>query len=455
MIIQKFGGTSVGTLERVKDVANIVSATAGDKVVVLSAMSGVTNALINCGQEAAGGGDFLTSYGQIKEKYFSLLPGLEGSYKALAEERLNVLFAELRSVLNAAAALKFIDFRVNDLVVSFGECLMCAVFPFFLKSLGQEAHETDARQLIFTDNDFGKARVNFKESNLRIQEWRKSIKGISVVTGFIASTKDGSTTTLSRGGTDYTATIIGGALGAERVEIWTDVDGAMTADPRKVKSARVLQRLTYAEAAEMAYFGAKVIHPLTLLPVRERHIPVIIKNTFHPDAAGTIINDSTDNSGSFIKSVALREGLSLINVEGLGLQGLVGFAGRLFMALGRAGVNVVMISQASSEQSVCIAVNDNETVKAVETIDSEFVREREEHLLEVVTENDICILAVIGDRMAGIPGVSGKLFAALGQAGINVRAIAQGSSERNISLVISKADCAEAIKVVHEAFFKI
>lgn len=426
-----------------------------DKIVVLSAMSGVTNALIRCGREAAGGGDYLSQYSQIKEKYFSLLEGLERNYRPPAEERLNALFLELQSVLAAVAALKFIDPKINDLAVSFGERLMCAVFPFFLRSLGKEARETDARQLIRTDDDFGKARVNFRETNARLQAWWKGIKGIPVVTGFIASTKDGFTTTLDRGGSDYTATIIGGALRAERVEIWTDVDGAMTADPRVVKEARVLERLTYAEAAEMAYFGAKVIHPLTLLPVRERQIPVIIKNTFHPSAPGTIISDWADANGSFIKSVALRGGLSLINVEGLGLQGTVGFAGRLFTALGRAGVNVIMISQASSEQSVCIAVNENEAAMAVETIDGEFVREREEHLMGVAVENDVCILAVIGDRMAGIPGVSGKLFAALGGVGINVRAIAQGSSERNISLVISKADCEGAVRIVHEAFFNM
>ena len=363
----------MGSLNRVKDVANIVSSTAEDRVVVLSAMSGVTNTLIRCGQEAAKGGDFLTLYGQIKEKYFSLLSGLEGNFRARTEERLNVLFMELLEVLDAVKALKFIDPRVNDLVVSFGERLMCAAFPFFLRVLGRDACEVDARQLIFTDNDFSKARVNFKETNAKIQEWKKAVKGIPVVTGFIASTKDGSTTTLSRGGSDYTATIIGGALGAERVEIWTDVDGAMTADPRVVEGARVLERLTYAEAAEMAYFGAKVLHPKTIEPVVVKEIPARVVNTFNHKHRGTLI---TGESQKNIKSVSSKNGSYIINLYSTEMLGTSGFMAEIFSIFLKHDVVIDVVS--TSESSISVTTECEPTTLLIKDLEKYYSQKQKE-----------------------------------------------------------------------------
>lgn len=458
MIVQKFGGTSVGNLENITKVVDIVvrSHESQKTIVVLSAMSSVTNLLIKAGNEAAAGEPFASTYEEIRTRYESLLVGLPAELSSQCATRQGALLAGLKEILDAIRALKFIEPRVKDLLVSFGERLMCATFPYFLRARGVAAEEVDARKLIVTDDNFGNARVLFDVTNEKTTQWYRDFTGgIPVVTGYIAATKEGMRTTLDRGGSDYTATIVGGALGAELVEIWTDVDGAMTADPRVVPHAVVLPRLSYAEAAEMAYFGAKVLHPLTLLPVRAKGVPVMIKNTFHPDASHTVIVDTETLDTRFpIKSVATRTGLSLLNAEGFALAGQPSSAGRIFGALARDAVNVVMISQASSEQSVCCVVNREQCDAAVESLMKEFDRETRDGSFHVSFEHDVCVIALVGDGMVGHPGVSGRLFSSLGLAGVNIRAIAQGSSERNISAVIRDIDREKAIRAVHEEFIE-
>jgi aspartokinase/homoserine dehydrogenase 1 len=417
-------------------------------------MSGVTDLLMQASKEAAAGTAYHFTYTEVIAKYRSLLSGLAPEYRAQAEARFTVLAQELREVLDAIAAFRFCDVRMRDLLVGFGERIMCALMPYFLQSLGKESHDVDARTLIITDDRFGNARVLFDETNAKLAAWITAVKGIPVVTGYIASTREGMTTTLDRGGSDYTATIIGGGMNATRVEIWTDVNGAMTADPRVIPYAKVIERLTYEEAAEMAYFGAKVLHPLTLLPVAKKKIPVVIKNTFEPRAPGTTINSTSPIVKGAVKSIATRNGLILLNLEGGVFSGQVGTAGRVFTTLARAGVNIIMISQASSEQSICLIIQTDQKISAMDSLTQEFAKELYDGLLRVTAEDAVCVISVIGDGMKGAPGISGRVFSALGNAHINVLAIAQGSSERNISAVISETDRTTAVEVLHREFIK-
>ncbi|MBI4262388.1 aspartate kinase [Candidatus Uhrbacteria bacterium] len=456
LIVQKFGGSSVANLERVHNVAKIVTSEPSvRRILVLSAMSGVTDLLIKASTEAAIGGNYIATFRAVVAKYESLVEGLHQD-REHARAALILLSNELKKILEAVAALRFCETRTRDLILSFGERMMCTLMPFFLRELGSTSVYADARQLIVTDNRFGNARVLFDTTGEKLTAWWALQQNVfPVVTGYIAATDDGISTTLDRGGSDYTATIIGGALNADRVEIWTDVDGAMSADPRVVPEARVIATLSFAEAAEMAYFGAKVLHPLTLLPVAQKHVPVVIKNTFRPEVPGTMITDAKKENGGTVKSVATRSGLALLNVEGAALRGQIGAAGRLFTALARADVNVVMISQASSEESICFIVSREQRETARQAVEQEFVHQIESKILSVTLDpEELCIIAAVGDGMIGQPGVSGRLFQALGNAHVNVRAIAQGSSERNISAVIREADRENAVRAVHKEFIQ-
>ena len=455
MIVMKFGGSSVGALARVQTVARIIVHETEEKVVVLSAMSGVTDALLKAGSAAAAGTNYQTTYDEIIAKYRSLLEGLGAEERPRADARLTTLAEDLQEVLDAIAAFRFCITRMRDLLVSFGERMICALMPYFLRSLGAASHEVDARTLIVTDDHFGNARVLFGETEAKLAAWKKGLQDVPVITGFIAATSDGMTTTLDRGGSDYTATIIGSGIGAERVEIWTDVNGAMTADPRMIPAARVIDSLTYEEAAEMAYFGAKVLHPLTLLPVAKKKIPVVIKNTFEPHAPGTRISSTSPIVKGVVKTIATRTGLTLINLEGGAFSGHAGSAGKVFNALGRAGVNIIMISQGSSEQSICLVIQHTQNNTAISSLTKEFAREIEDGLMRIIMEENVCVVSVIGDGMKGTPGISGHVFGALGNTQINILAIAQGSSERSISTVITEADRAMALEVLHKEFIKI
>ncbi len=456
LVVKKFGGSSVANLERVQNVAKIVTSDPSvRKILVLSAMSGVTDLLIKASTEAATGGNYIETFSVVVAKYESLVQGLHQD-REHASAALTALGGELKKILDAVAALKFCETRTRDLILSFGERMMCSLMPFFLEESGCKSVYADARQLIVTDHRFGNARVLFDTTGERLNAWWSRQAGVlPVVTGYIASTEDGISTTLDRGGSDYTATIIGGALKADRVEIWTDVDGAMSADPRVVPEARVIATLSFAEAAEMAYFGAKVLHPLTLLPVAQKHVPVVIKNTFRPEVSGTMITDAKTGNGGTVKSIATRSGLALLNVEGAALRGQIGAAGRLFTALARADVNVIMISQASSEESICFIVSREQRDVAQQAAEQEFVHQIDSKMLSVMLDpEELCIIAAVGDGMIGQPGVSGRLFQALGNAHVNVRAIAQGSSERNISAVIREVDRENAVRAVHKEFIQ-
>jgi aspartokinase/homoserine dehydrogenase 1 len=344
--------------------------------------------------------------------------------------------------------------RTMDYVLSFGERNSNFIISHYLRKEGINANYLDARKVIKTDKKFGAAKVDLDTTFNNIQEYFTNHPEIQITTGFIASSKGGLTTTLGRGGSDFTAAILAAGLGAEAIEIWTDVDGVLTSDPRRVKSAFTIPSLTYAEAMEMSHFGAKVIYPPTIQPAMEKSIPIYIKNTFNPSFIGTYISKESSVNGHPIKGISSISDISLLTLQGSGLFGVPGIAARLFNSLAQAKINVILITQGSSEHSISFAVNPNDSARAKRKVDKEFEYEFKSGGVDLVkVENNLSIIAIIGENMRYQPGISGKLFQALGKNGINCVAIAQGSSELNVSVVINKVDESKALNSLHESFF--
>ncbi len=463
MKVLKFGGTSVAKSDRILQIIKIVqplTLSSESVAVVCSAFSGITDMIIELCQKAAHG---QAEYLQVFETY-------EVTHKVMCSELLShhpesyiqVIdhishnHETLRDLLKGIFLLREATPRSMDYAMSFGERNSNYIIAAAMRLHGIKAEFLDAREVIKTSDDFGSAKVNFQETNGLINEYFNNKKGnVQVITGFIGSNAQGLTTTLGRGGSDYTAAIFAGALQADVLEIWTDVDGVLTADPRKVKKAFTLPQLSYAEAMEMSHFGAKVIYPPTIQPALAKDIPIYIKNTFNPSFVGTLISKNSDKSfTSAIKGISALSGTTLISLEGTGMIGVPGISGRLFTALGREKVNIILITQASSEHSITFAIVDKEAQKAMQVLELEFQRELEEGLIEPIKiEKDMTVVAVVGENMRHVPGVAGQLFRALGKNGINIMAIAQGSSELNISFVINKEAEIKAINVIHDAFF--
>src|SRR6201996_350965 len=459
MKILKFGGTSVGSVQSIQTLLNIVKGEVNDKqkpVIVLSAMSGVTNLLIAMAEGAANGHDFSAQLVELEKRHFDVVKALlsiQNQNPALT--RLKIYFNQLEDLLQGVLTLRELTAKTRDLVLSFGE--RCATL-MISKIAAQHIPESvcvDAAGLIKTDSAFGNAKVNSELTELLIRSYQQEhIDKVLFVTGFIASNEEGQITTLGRGGSDYTAAIFGAALNAQEIQIWTDVNGMMTADPRMVKKAFSLPELTYTEAMELSYFGAKVIYPPTMIPAFLKKIPIVIKNTFDVGFEGTIIQHNCKASSLPIKGISSINDISIINVQGSGMVGKSGFSGRLFSLLAREQINIILITQSSSEHSITFAVDPDHAAKAQRVIEQEFELELIARKLEdVVIEQNLAIIAVVGENMKQTPGVSGKLFHALGRNGVNVRAIAQGSSEYNISVIISGHDLAKALNAVHDAFF--
>lgn len=454
----KFGGSSVRDAERIKGVCSITSAAAqtGKVAIVSSAMKGVTDTLIAAAAEAEKGDTaYKNRLAHLTQLHTGTVESLLGKsdHATATAGSISGLIEELEGILRGIELVRDCSPRSLDLVMSFGERLSCRIIAAYLSESGTEAQFVDARECIVTDRRHGSAVVNFEQSNSKIKKRLKSAKVIPVITGFIASTINGVTTTLGRNGSDYTASIVGAALGAESVEIWTDVDGVLSADPRYVENAFVVDQLSVEEAMELSFFGAEVIHPYTMIPAVENNIPIWIKNTMNPRVPGTLIAKNVKRHKHPITGIASIENCSLINVEGGGMIGVPGVASRVFHALAEADVNIIMISQASSEHSICIVCRNAEADAAAKALKAELSWELEEkkiHQVEVV--KDLEVIAIIGENMRGTPGISGRLFSALGEAELNVLAIAQGSSERNISFVIRGADREKALNVVHNAF---
>lgn len=458
MRVLKFGGSSMANQDCIKRVSEIVqAANKKQKVaVVLSAMKGVTDLLISCARAAENGEESYNNIlKQITDKHDQALQALiPAASLAKVTPAFSELYAELTGILHGVWLIRECSLRSLDLIMSFGERLSCTLFSAYLNSLGIQAEYIDTRDTIVTDDNHGSAFVlpeSFEKTRARLE----TVKGIPVITGFIAATKDDVTTTLGRNGSDYTGSLIGAAVKAECIEIWTDVDGVLSSDPRYLDNAFVLPEISYQEAMELAYFGAKVIHPYTMLPAVKENIPILIKNTFNPTAPGTWIAKEVKGLGTAISGIACIDDIALLNVEGGGMIGVPGIAARIFGALAKVSVNIIMISQASSEHSICLVLKQQEVAKAVQALKHELTVELETNRIsDFEISNDVAIISIIGEHMRGTPGISGRLFASLGTEKINILAIAQGSSERNLSFVTTGKDKIRAIKAIHKAFLE-
>jgi bifunctional aspartokinase / homoserine dehydrogenase 1 len=456
MKVLKFGGSSVADPQRIRSVIEIIKPYLKQEIaIVFSAFGGVTDQLIQMSSLALqGNAAYKEKLDQIEKRHLDAvrqLINVQRQSSILAQVKIKI--NELEDVLHGVFLVKERTSRTLDYIMSFGERLSAFIICEAIKEQNIAAEFLDARTVVRTDGNFGHAKVDFDTTNKQIRDHFKRHQETQIITGFIGTSDSGETTTLGRSGSDYTAAIFAAALNASALEIWTDVDGMMTADPRLVKKAFTVPQMSYEEAMELSHFGAKVIFPATMQPAMVNQIPIWIKNTFNPAFAGTVIHAESTN-GKLIKGISSMNGISLLNIQGSGLLGVVGFSMRLFATLAREKVNVILISQASSEHSICIAIDSARAMLAKSAIDKEFLYEiRNDEVDEVQIENDLSIVAVVGEGMKHTPGTSGRMFAALGRNGVNISAIAQGSSERNISAVVSQNDVGKALNALHEAFF--
>lgn len=459
MKILKFGGTSVGTADSIRRVADIVFdyQRKGERVaIVVSAQSGITNLLSLAGAKASEGDlEYEDIFKQIESRHFTVakqLIAVNGQSNTFAHVKL--LLNELEDVLHGVFLLKELSLRTRDLIMSFGERLSAYIIHEFFKQSGLDAAYLDAREIIITDDNYGAAKINFEVTNKKIVEYFQQHQQLQVVTGFISANEKGQITTLGRGGSDYTAAVLGAALEVDEIEIWTDVDGMMTADPRKVKRAFSLSTISYVEAMELTHFGAKIIYPPTLQPAFNKNIPIRVKNTFNLDFEGTLITREANNKEMPIKGISSIQHVSLVNLQGGGMVGVPGIASRLFGALSKAKVNVILISQASSEHSICFAIAPEDAMTTRTAIEDEFIMEIASGKINpVAIEENLSIVAIVGENMKNTPGIAGKLFGTLSKNGINIIAIAQGSSELNVSVIIKEVHLAKALKALHGTFF--
>jgi aspartokinase/homoserine dehydrogenase 1 len=459
-VVHKFGGTSVADAACIRRVAELVAARAERNLaIVVSAMRGVTDQLLGIVEHAERGADWTEALGAARGRYAQAATELLTAKSAAAESaQVDAELREITRVLEAVSKARAATIRGRDLVAGFGEVWSARLLTRVLEAtpaVRVPVRFVDAREVVVVDwTEMGPVVV-WEESRERCEKLiGRGFKGIAVVTGFIASTRDGLPTTLGRNGSDYSASIFGALLDAAEVEIWTDVDGVMSADPRRVPEAKVIDAMSYNEAMELAYFGAKVIHPQTMAPAVTHDIPLRIRNTFNPEHQGTVIGARLSQPDLIVKGVSAVDGMAVLNLEGAGMIGVPGTADRLFGALRDAGISVTLISQGGSEHSICFAVREDAAEEAKRVVERAFGVELEQGLVQRVDLTPGCaILAVVGDGMAGLPGSAGRFFRTLGNAGINVRAIAQGASERNISAVIASQDTTRALRAVHSSFY--
>jgi aspartokinase/homoserine dehydrogenase 1 len=463
MQVLKFGGTSVANAENMNKVSSIVQQALvrmpqGKTIVVVSALGGVTDVLLQSGGLAAAGDEsYKEQLQKVEQRHLDAVKALipvtqQSSVLSWVKQRCN----EIEDICNGVFLLGELSARTKDRIVSFGELLSSKIISSRLNARGVENIWADSRELIRTDSHFGSAVVDFSVTNPLCNDFFSASTGnLFIVPGFVAGDGKGNTTTLGRGGSDYTAAIIAGAVNAQSLEIWTDVSGMMTADPRLVPNARILPNISYQEAMELSHFGAKVIYPPTIQPVMSKNIPVWIKNTFAPEDHGTLIENDVHKNGNNIRGISSISKIALLSLEGSGMIGIPGFSRRLFESLANDFINVILITQGSSEHSICVGIDEALADKAKLAVDKTFAYEIETGRVEPLRiEKGLAIVALVGDNMKSHPGISGKMFGAIGRNGVNVRAIAQGSSERNISAVISAADVKKAINVLHEDFFE-
>ncbi|MBI5653601.1 MAG: aspartate kinase [Chloroflexi bacterium] len=462
-LVMKFGGTSVGDGKRIKNVANLVRGYAmqGHAIVVAtSAMSKVTDMLIGAARRAAESDApaYIAATRTLLDQHLVAIDdAIQDSVARVAlrdqvEHKLNGLL----ELCNSIAVLGELTPRALDTIASLGERLIVPILAQALREAGARAESIEATELIVTDDNFTSAEPILDATRDKARARLIPLIDadvIPVVTGFIGATRNGILTTLGRGGSDFTGTILGAAIDADEVWIWTDVNGVMTCDPRVVPDAQTIDEIAYAEAAELSYFGAKVIHPKTIVPVAERDIPVLILNTFNPTHPGTRIVRAPRSDARKVKAITTIRKLSLITVEGRGMQGVPGVAAKVFSAVAREGISVLMISQSSSEQNICFVIEADATQRAIVALEKEFELERLRHNIDRIwAQEKIAILAVVGAGMKNTPGIAAKVFGALGDNNLNIISIAQGSSEYNLSLVVDERDADNAMRAIHTSF---
>ncbi|HNU14541.1 MAG TPA: bifunctional aspartate kinase/homoserine dehydrogenase I [Chitinophagaceae bacterium] len=460
MQVLKFGGTSVANAENINKVISIVSEASkkGKTIVVVSALGGVTDLLLGAATWAAEGNElYKEKLAVIEQRHLEAVKNLipvaqQSQLLSLVKKACN----EIEDICNGIFLLRELTPRSKDRIGSYGEWLSSQIITAKFKANGLDAAWKDARELILTNSSFTVAEVEFGITNSRIKDFFSNQTAlISILPGFIAMDKDGVTTTLGRGGSDFTAAIIASAVNASVLEIWTDVSGMMTADPRLTTNARIIPHISYQEAMELSHFGAKVIYPPTIQPVMGKGIPVWIKNTFAPADQGTLIESASKRDGDIVRGISSINSIVLISLEGSGMIGIPGFSKRLFEALSSEKINVILITQSSSEHSICVGIDAASAGKAKQAVDAAFANEIALEKVEPLhIEMDLSIVALVGENMKSHPGISGRMFSAMGRNGVNIRAIAQGSSEKNISAVIATKDVRKAINVLHEEFFE-
>ncbi len=460
MQVIKFGGSSVASAENINKVIDIIQKKGKQYklAVVVSALGGITDKLLSCASLAASGNeDYKTALQEIESRHLQTVKDLipvtqQSGVLSLVKKHCN----EIEDICNGIFLLGELTARTKDKMVSYGELLSSKIIAAKCNADGLITEWKDAREMIFTDSGFGAALVDFTKTNKAIQDYFLASKdSLFLLPGFISSDPNGITTTLGRGGSDYTAAILAGATNASVLEIWTDVSGMMTADPRIVSNYKLIPKISYQEAMELSHFGAKVIYPPTIQPVMTKNIPVWIKNTFAPNDEGTVIQNESMQNGNAVRGISSMNKISLLSLEGSGMVGIPGFSKRLFEALANQKINVILITQSSSEHSICVAVDSVHVETAKLAVDEAFSYEIETQKVDpLIIENDLAIIALVGDNMKSHTGIAGRMFSALGKNGVNIRAIAQGSSERNISAVIGFSDVAKSVNVLHEAFFE-
>ena len=454
MKVMKFGGTSVGSVDSILKVKQIVEAAEEPVIVVVSALGGITDKLINTSQMAANGdAEYEKEYREIVNRHiemvYTVIPAGEG--RTVLLDKVNELLSELKDIFQGIYLIKDLSSKTSATIVSYGERLSSIIAATLIKG----AVWYDSRNFIKTEKKHAKHILDSELTTSLVKETFDEIPQVALVPGFISTDKNsGEVTNLGRGGSDYTASIIAAALNAASLEIWTDVDGFMTADPRVISTAYTINELSYVEAMELCNFGAKVVYPPTIYPVCHKNIPILIKNTFNPEAPGTIIKQEVDSGSKAIKGISSINDTTLITVTGLGMVGVIGVNFRIFKALAQNGISVFMVSQASSENSTSIGVRNQDAALACEVLNEEFAKEIEMgEISPVVAEMNLATIAIVGENMKHTPGIAGKLFGTLGRNGISVIACAQGASETNISFVVEAKSLRKSLNVIHDSFF--
>lgn len=461
MKVLKFGGTSVGSSQNINNVINILENYSKHNTVicVVSAVGGITDKLLLAGKQAQNKDDaFINTYTSIRDIHFKIINELNPTNGASSIiDYIDSRFNALKSLLEGIYLINELSPKTSDKLVSFGESMSSYIIAETMKNRNLSTERKNSQELITTNSNFTKAEVNFKITNTNIRDYfEEAHQRITILPGFVANSSLGEQTTLGRGGSDFTAAIVAAALNVEQLEIWTDVSGMYTTNPKMVKQAYPIKKISYQEAMELSHFGAKVLYPPTVQPVLDLNIPIHIKNTLEPDASGTVISNNHSNGSYAVKGISNIGNITLLTLQGSGMIGIPGFSKRLFETLSQEKINIILITQASSEHSICIGIDESDTKAAKTAIDLTFENEIALNKIDpIIIEADLSIVALVGDNMKNHQGISGKMFSALGRNNINIRAIAQGASEKNISAVISKNDVKKALNTLHEQFFEI